>query len=656
MFEPIERAVGVVVLEERDQPGRDADHLLGRDVHILDLIDGNRDEVGLVARSQGRPLELAMVVHDRVGRRQVGLALLVGPHPDDFLALLAVVDLAVRRDEESVLIDSAVNAQRADQADVGAFRRLDRADPSVVRDVDVADLEAGSLAVQAARPQGRESPLVRELGQGIGLVHDLRQFAAAEEVLDRRADALGVDQRPGRHVVCFLQAHPLLHGAAELEKPLAQLVGRQLVDGPQPPVPQVVDVVDVDPGVIAAAQPQNVPDGVDVILGIERHLVVRHILIELAIDPEPADLAQPVAVGVEEFLVEELAGFLELGRIARPEPLVDSQQCALVIARGVILERLEDQLIAGVLEHGDGTEIACVGQHLGQSLRDCRATLDQNLAGGRIDDVAAGDPALQLRRRLGIRRVDRFGLMESIEDQVVGRVLRAHGAKQSHGRELTGLIDPDPQGFLLRDLQLDPASALGDDAAGVQLLVARLDLDHEIDARRSVELADDHALGAVDDELAAPDHDRHVAQVDRFFEHGLALVQTQPDMEWAAEGQAELAAFVGIVPGLAQVIAKVFQLQGLVVTLDRENFPENAFEPRVGTLFGEIVGLEESLIAPGLDLGQVGNRKLVVNPAEIPFQGRDDAPHGGRSGHVVALLKGSRGHQIKVEVNDRAPV
>ena len=30
-----QRAVGVVVLEERDQPGRDADHLLGRDVDVL---------------------------------------------------------------------------------------------------------------------------------------------------------------------------------------------------------------------------------------------------------------------------------------------------------------------------------------------------------------------------------------------------------------------------------------------------------------------------------------------------------------------------------------------------------------------------------------------------------------------------------------------
>ena len=114
-----------------------------------------------------------------------------------------------------------------------------------MRDVHVADLEAGPLAVQAARPEGREPPLVRELRQRVGLVDDLRQLAAAEEVLDRRRDALGVDERPRRHVLLVREAHALLHGAAELEEALAQLVGGQLVDGAQPAIAQVVDVVDV---------------------------------------------------------------------------------------------------------------------------------------------------------------------------------------------------------------------------------------------------------------------------------------------------------------------------------------------------------------------------------------------------------------------------
>src|SRR6202012_501614 len=98
--------------------------------------------------------------------------------------------------------------------------------------------------------------------------------------------------------------------------------------------------------------------------------------------------------------------------------------------------------------------------------------------------------------------------------------------------------------------QLDPAAALGDEPAGVELAVAGLDLDDEVDARRAVELADDHALGAVDDELAAADHDRHVAEVNRLFDCGFALVQAEPDVERAAEREAELAALVGFVARL----------------------------------------------------------------------------------------------------------
>ena len=171
-------------------------------------------------------------------------------------------------------------------------------------------------------------------------------------------------------------------------------------------------------------------------------------------------------------------------------------------------------------------------------------------------------------------------------------------------------------------------------------MVARLDLDDEVDAGGAVELADDDALGAVDDELAAADHDRHVAEVDRLLDGGLALVEPEPDVERPAVGQAELAALVGFVARLAQVELDVFQLQGLVIALDREDLAEDPFQPRVGSLLGGDVGLEEPLVAPGLDLGQVGDREHVVDLAEIPLLGRGDSPHGGRGGHVVALLKG----------------
>ena len=75
----------------------------------------------------------------------------------------------------------------ADEADVRAFRRLDRAHPAVVAGVHVTDLEAGARSrEETARAEGREAPLVREAGERVGLVHELAQLAGAEELLDGR--------------------------------------------------------------------------------------------------------------------------------------------------------------------------------------------------------------------------------------------------------------------------------------------------------------------------------------------------------------------------------------------------------------------------------------------------------------------------------------
>ena len=44
-----QRAVGVVVFQERNQTGRDADHLARRHVDVLHLVDRHHLEVGMVA-------------------------------------------------------------------------------------------------------------------------------------------------------------------------------------------------------------------------------------------------------------------------------------------------------------------------------------------------------------------------------------------------------------------------------------------------------------------------------------------------------------------------------------------------------------------------------------------------------------------------------
>src|SRR5690606_3756335 len=107
---------------------------------------------------------------------------------------LAVDDLVVGRLEETVFVQASVQRHRVDQADVRAFRGLNGANATVVSRVHVAYFKACALAGQTTGAKRRNTTLVRDLGQRVGLVHELRQLAGTEELLDGRRDGLGVDQ------------------------------------------------------------------------------------------------------------------------------------------------------------------------------------------------------------------------------------------------------------------------------------------------------------------------------------------------------------------------------------------------------------------------------------------------------------------------------
>ena len=138
-----ERAVRVVVLEERDQRGRDRHELLRRDVHVVDL--AGRDVVDLAAaRTHEHAVfeEVALLVDPGVRLGDDVLVLVVGGEVRDLVADPALLDLAVRRLDEPEPVDAAEAREVADEADVRAFRRLDRAHAAVVARVHVSHLEA----------------------------------------------------------------------------------------------------------------------------------------------------------------------------------------------------------------------------------------------------------------------------------------------------------------------------------------------------------------------------------------------------------------------------------------------------------------------------------------------------------------------------------
>ena len=109
--------------------------------------------------------------------------------------------------------------------------------------VHVADFETGALAGEAARTQRREAALVRQFGQRVGLVHELRELRRAEEFFDRRDDGTDVDQRLRRHRLDVLHRHAFAHDALEPKQADTELILQQLSDGTDAPVPEMIDVV-----------------------------------------------------------------------------------------------------------------------------------------------------------------------------------------------------------------------------------------------------------------------------------------------------------------------------------------------------------------------------------------------------------------------------
>jgi hypothetical protein len=337
--------------------------------------------------------------------------------------------------------------------------------------------------------------------------------------------------------------------------------------------------------------------------------VLRRALAELAVQAEATDAPEAVARLVEELLLEQLARLLDLRRIAGAQALVDLEQRLFVAVGRIFAQRVEDQEVLGIPQHFDFLQLAA-GDRTRRFVGDFFTATHERVAAGCVDDVTDGVGADQRLRelRFGIRLLpaDLLDLVELAQDRGIGREALIHRPQQRRAGELAGLVDPDRHRILLGDVQLDPRAALWNDPARVQFLLAGVQLDREVDAGRSVQLAHRDALTAVDDELATPDHDRDLAEVDVLF-HRLRLDQTNTDLERVAEGHPQFATLLDGVARPSELVAHILEAERLVVRVDREDFAQQRFETFDLAPIRRRLGLQEIEVRLRLHFDEVGD-------------------------------------------------
>ncbi len=129
--------------------------------------------------------------------------------------------------------------------------------------------------------------------------------------------------------------------------------------------------------------------------------------------------------------------------------------------------------------------------------------------------------ALGHQRHLGAA----FHQAEVVVDKEVGQNLlgvEADGLEQNGDRHLAPAVDAEEQQIFGVELEIEPRTAVGDDAGREQQLARAVRLALVVlkkYARRAVQLRHDHALGAVDDEGAFVGHERHFAHVNLLLFH-----------------------------------------------------------------------------------------------------------------------------------------
>ena len=286
---------------------------------------------------------------------------------------------------------------------------------------------------------------------------------------------------------------------------------------------------------------------------------------------------------------------------------------------------LDEQHVLGALALG----LRLLGARLGRVLGGRFARQRDVLGDDGAEQLALVGAALALLGQVEVANGE-----EESEDVRVRPV--AERAQQRGGRELLLLVDVDVDDVVDVDGELDPRAAERDDARRDQALAVRVRRLLEHDARRPVQLADDDALGAVDDEGAERREQRQLTEIDLFLDdvaRALLLVdhlvddQLQRRLERRRVGHVALDALLDGVLGFAEGVADELEREVLVDVGDREQVLEDPLETDVFAVVGGGIQLEQRLEGARLDVEEMGHVHPLIELRERNLLDRSDIVH-----------------------------
>ncbi len=343
--------------------------------------------------------------------------------------------------------------------------------------------------------------------------------------------------------------------------------------------------------------------------------------LQLAVHPVAPDVAEVVPLLVEEEAVDQRLGGLQVGGVAGAELLVDDGQGVLFGLHLVLRNGLrDDRLFVPLLQEEPELPDVRLADPLDVVFVQDRAVREQDLAGLLVHDVAADDAPL-VRRDVHLRDVHLLDQVEELQDLVVGRI--AQRAEERRDREFLLPVDVHVHHVVDVGRELHPGAAERDDARGIDRRPVGMDGLAEEYARGAVQLADDHALGAVDDERAAVRHGGQVAQVDVLLD-GVdvrvavlrLLREAQLGLHRDGVRQAAFLALRDRVLRLLDVILDELQEEVLPGIGHGEVHLEDGLQPLVPAARGLNVRLQEALPGLQLDVQQVRRIDDVRNLSE----------------------------------------